>query len=107
MDSWDFTTELFARIVVVSLIAFAIYYFVFHRRADFTIHVRRGAVDYRGRVPAAHRAAIANFLLEDLGLQEPVKIQGCWNKKRLNIWFRGRLGKGEKQRIRNFFAGRL
>src|SRR5437660_5499974 len=107
MDSWDLTSQLFARLAVAIFAAYVIYFFVFHKRIDFTIQVRHDGINYRGRVPLALQPAISQFLLQDLSLKEPVKIHGAWTNKRLSIWFRGRLGEGEKQRIRNFFAGRL
>jgi hypothetical protein len=107
VDSWEFYTQLLGRFVVAGVAAFVIYYFLFRKHADFTIQLRRGEFNCRGRVPRIHQRAIAHFLLEELALKESVKIQGAWDRKRLRLWFRGRIGEGEKQRIRNFLLGRL
>jgi hypothetical protein len=34
-------------------------------------------------------------------------VRGAWSGRRLRVWFRGRLGKGEQQRIRNYLSLRL
>jgi hypothetical protein len=107
MDSWDFSTQLLARLAVAAFAAYVIYFFVFRKRSEFAIRLRRGSVSFRGRVPVAMKPGISQFLLQDLSLTEPVSIYGAWNNRRLSIWFRGSLTDGEKQRIRNFLVGRL
>jgi hypothetical protein len=107
MDSWDLSAQLLARLAVAAFAAYVIYFFVFRKRSEFAIRLRRGSVTFRGRVPVAMQPGITQFLLQDLSLMEPVSIYGAWTNRRLRIWFRGSLTDGEKQRIRNFLLGRL
>jgi hypothetical protein len=107
MDSWDLSAQLLARLAVAAFAACVVYFFVFRKRSEFAIRLRRGSVTFRGRVPVAMQPGISQFLLQDLSLMEPVSIYGAWNDRRLRIWFRGSLTDGEKQRIRNFLSGRL
>ena len=74
------------------------------RRSDFVIRVRGGRVECRGKVPPAHRAELADFLLHELRLTDPVTILGRRHGRRVELWFRGRLSKADQQRIRNFFV---
>jgi hypothetical protein len=106
MDTWDLA-QWATRLVVACFVAYVAYYFLFRKSADFIIQVRNGQFNCQGRVPLSQQNAIASFLLEDLSLKDSVKIQGAWNHKRLRLWFSGRIGEGEKQRIRNFLLGRL
>jgi hypothetical protein len=106
MDNWELAAFA-ARLAVVCFVGYVVYHFLFRKSAEFTIQVRSGQCNCEGRVPLTQQNAIAQFLIEDLGLKEPVKIQGAWDHKRLRLWFRGRIGEGEKQRIRNFLLGRL
>jgi len=107
MDSWDLSAQLLARLAVAAFAAYVVYFFVFRKRSEFAIRLRRGSVTFRGRVPVAMQSGISQFLLQDLSLMEPVSVYGAWNNRRLRIWFRGSLTDGEKQRIRNFLSGRL
>jgi hypothetical protein len=107
MENWEFYVQMLGRLAVGAFAAYVIYYFIWRKPADFTIQLRRGQFNCRGRVPLVHQGAIARFLLDELALKDSVKIQGAWNHKRLRLWFSGRIGEGEKQRIRNFLLGRL
>jgi hypothetical protein len=80
---------------------------LFWRRSDFCIETKNGKVNYRGRVPVAIRAECNEFLLRDLGIEGPARIYGCRMPSGWRVWFRGRIGEGEKQRVRNFIVTRL
>ena len=79
----------------------------FWRRSDFCIATKGGRVSYRGRIPLAFRAECDEFLLRDLAIRDPVRVYGCRMKTGWRVWFRGRIGEGEKQRMRNFIVTRL
>jgi hypothetical protein len=100
---WDYALHLGLAVVVVAV---AVRLF-FWRRSDFCIVVKQGAVTYRGRIPLALRPACSEFLLNDLALQGPARVYAIKQKSGWRIWFRGRIGDGEKQRIRNFIVTRL
>lgn len=77
------------------------------RRTDFRIHVRRGRVRWRGKIPHSVRPGLEEFLLQDLALRGSATICGRWQGRRLETWFWGRLTPGQKQRIRNYLLTRL
>jgi hypothetical protein len=92
-------------LLVVAVVAFAYY----TRRADFTIRVREGRVEFRGRFPLALQRDATEFFLRDLAVTHPVRVLGDWPKGRggrLGLRFRGRLSDGQKQRVRNFLNSR-
>jgi hypothetical protein len=76
-------------------------------RADFTIRVRKGNVECRGRVPLAQVRGLSEFLLDDLAVRDAVTICGRWQGGQLRVWFHGNLTKGQQQRVRNFLLTRL
>src|SRR5262249_38602126 len=87
----------------VAAVALAVLAGVFvWQRCDFVIRVRGGRVECRGRVPLALTRGIQEFLLQDLGLRQPVTIRGRWQGKRLRVWCSGGLTRGQEQRVRNF-----
>jgi hypothetical protein len=95
---WLLLVRLAAGVAIVILI----YCVLFGRRAEFVIHVRRGHVRCKGKVPLALQQRLTHFILENLGIKDSVRILGAHRGKRLQVWFRGRISPGEQQRIRNF-----
>lgn len=87
------------------LIAFFLHFVM--PRSDFVIQVRDGQVQCKGKLPLSQRAAIVQFLLQDVMVHGPVKIMGAWHGKRLQLWFRGALAPRDQQRVRNFLLTRL
>jgi Protein of unknown function (DUF3634) len=79
----------------------------FWRRSDFCIEVKSGKVAFHGKFPLAIRPACAEFLLRDLAIDGPARVYAIRQKDRWRLWFRGGIGEGEKQRIRNFIVTRL
>jgi hypothetical protein len=71
-------------------------------RPDFVIRVRDGRCTFRGRLALALQPVVAEFLLQDLKIDRPLRIFGRRIGGRLRLWFLGRLTPGQKQRIRNF-----
>ena len=96
--SWVF------RLAVATGAIVLIYFALFSRRAEFVIDVRKGEVRHKGRVPLAVVQQLAPFLLHDMGITDSVRILGSWQGKRMRVWFRGQLSRGQQQRIRNFLA---
>ena len=43
MDSWDLSAQLLARLAVAAFAAYAVYFFVFRKRSEFAIRLRRGS----------------------------------------------------------------
>jgi hypothetical protein len=80
---------------------------LFWRRSDFCIETKNGKVSYRGRVPLAFRSECDEFLLRDLRISGPTRIYGSRLPGGWRVWFRGPIGEGEKQRVRNFIVTRL
>jgi hypothetical protein len=79
----------------------------FWRKSDFCIEVKRGKVTYRGSIPFSIQPECSDFLLHDLAIQGPARVYAIRMKSGWRTWFRGRIGDGEKQRIRNFIITRL
>jgi len=79
----------------------------FWRRSDFCIDVKGDKVAYHGRFPFAFRSECDELLLRDLAIHGPARIYAIREKSGWRLWFRGRIGEGEKQRIRNFILTRL
>ena len=104
MTNLAFTWDLLLRLCVAFFAAYAAYQLLLGKRADFVIQLRKGSVDYQGKFPLSQQSAFSQLLLHDLGLRDSVKIMGCREGKRTRIWFRGKLGTVEKQRIRNFLT---
>jgi hypothetical protein len=98
------TWDLLIRLCVVLFAAYVAYQLLLSKRADFVIRLRKGCVDYQGKFPLSQQSAFSQLLLHDLGLKDSVKIIGCREGRRTQLWFRGKLGDAEKQRIRNFLA---
>jgi hypothetical protein len=71
-------------------------------RPDFVIRVRDGRCTFSGRLALAQQPALAEFLLQDLKIERPLRIYGRRIAGRLRLWFLGRLSPVQKQRIRNF-----
>jgi hypothetical protein len=103
MDDSSLLPLLF-RLAAGAAVILLIYYALFGRRADFVIDVKRGQVRCRGKVPLAVQQRLTHFLVDDLGIRDSVRILGANRGKRLQVWFRGRLSPGERQRIRNFLV---
>ncbi len=97
----DSTWLLLMRLAVGAAVVYLTIRWLLVPRADFTIRLRRGRVEFRGAFPLAQRAALTE-LLHDLGLEGPAKIMGVRRGARLRVWFGGALTDGQKQRIRNF-----
>lgn len=93
---------LLLRLAAGAAIVVLVYCVLFGRRAEFVIHVQRGQVRCKGKVPVGLQQRLTHFLLDDLAIKDSVRILGAHRGKRLQIWFRGRLSPGEQQRIRNF-----
>lgn len=102
MTNLTFTADLLIRLCVALSASYVVYHVVWGTRADFVIRLRSGCVDYQGKFPLSQQSAFSQLLLHDLGLKDPVKIIGCRDGRRTRIWFRGKLGAAQKQRIRNF-----
>jgi hypothetical protein len=69
---------------------------------DFRIVITDRGIDFLGRFPARYRADVAEFLAKNVG-SRPALILGRWQGGRiLRIHFRGAIGPGIQQRIRNF-----
>jgi hypothetical protein len=94
-------------IFVLVAVLFVLALLALQNRADFTIRVRKGTVECRGRVPLAQTRGLSEFLLHDLGVHDAVTICGRWQGRRLRVWFRGNLTKGQQQRVRNYLLTRL
>jgi len=107
LDEGPGLATILLRIALAAVIIWLIYRFVLTRRAEFTIRVRNGRVDYWGKVPLNARASLDEFLTRDLGLAGDVRIMGNRLRGRLELWFQGPLTPGQKQRIRNFFMTRF
>ena len=71
------------------------------------VRVRGGRVEHKGRFPLTHRPELDELLLRDLALRGPVSVYGVRKQRRWQVWFRGFLCVGDKQRIRNFIVTRL
>jgi hypothetical protein len=100
---WEYALELGVVIVVLAIVV----RLFFWRRSDFCIVVKKGTVEYHGRIPLAFQPACKEFLLHDLALQGPARVYAVKQKSGWRLWFRGKIGDGEKQRIRNFVLTRL
>jgi hypothetical protein len=107
MDNWSFSWDLLLRASVLLFASYLAYHFLLGGQSDFVIRLRHGRVEYNGRFPLTHQPEVTQLLLHDLGLKESAKITGSWSGGRVRLWFRGKLSKAEKQRIRNFLATRL
>jgi hypothetical protein len=107
MDGEYTAVELLVHVVVGAAALWLIYHLLLGRRADFRIVVRDGRVECSKGLPLVMRSELGDFLLHDLALRGPVKILGSRRGGRTSLWFRGRLGKREQQRIRNYLANRL
>jgi hypothetical protein len=90
--------------VVVALVVLAV---AFWPRSDFVIRVRKGEVDWRGKLPQSQAGGLSEFLLADLGLHDGVTIYGRREGGRLRVWSSGRLSPGQLQRVRNYLLTRL
>ena len=101
-DSSDIA--LLFRLAVAAAVILAAYLLLFGRRADFVIEVRGGQVRHKGKIPLAMVQQLTPFLLHDLGVTDSVRILGSRSGGRLRIWFRGRIGPGQQQQIRNFLT---
>jgi hypothetical protein len=95
------------QILIAGAVIWFVYRFILTRRADFTIRVRDGRVEYLGKVPFNAQASLTSFLTRDLELTGNVRIMGNRLRDRLELWFDGPLTAGQKQRIRNFLLTRL
>ena len=104
MGSWRLAWDVLIRAGVGLLVVYAVYRLLLAKQADFTIRVRRGTVEYKGKFPLAMQQPLTQLLLEDLMLKRSVKIMGVWDRRRLRLWFRGSLSPGQRQRIRNFLT---
>jgi hypothetical protein len=80
---------------------------LFWRPYHFLIYFQGDHFEFKGKFPQARRRLVTEFLEEDLRLRRPCKIMGAWHGQKLQVWFRGDLIPGEKQRIRNFLMLRL
>src|SRR5260370_40192530 len=90
------------RITIGAVVVVGVYFAFFGRRADFVIDVRRGQVRCKGKLPLAVLQRLTPFLLEDMVIQDAVRIYGARSGGRIRVWFRGRLNPSQQQRIRNF-----
>jgi hypothetical protein len=104
MTDLAFNLDWLIRLCVALFAAYFVYQLAWGRRADFVIRLRKGCVDYHGRFPFSQQSAFSQLLLHDLALKDSVKIMGCRDGRRTRIWFRGKIGTAEKQRIRNFLS---
>lgn len=95
------------RWAIAALAVAVIFGLFFWRRSDFCIEVKAGKVAFRGKFPIAFRPACSEFLLRDLVIHGPARIYAIRQKDRWRLWFRGGIGSGEQQRIRNFIVARL
>ena len=95
----DFLPDSSVMLALVVVTLFVLTLVWLERRSDFVIRVRRGTVECRGRVPLAQTRGLSEFLLDDLAVRDAVTIRGRWQK--------GRLTKGQQQRVRNFLLTRL
>jgi hypothetical protein len=102
MTNLTFTRDLLIRLCVGLFAAYVGYQLLLGKHVDFVIRLRRGRVDYQGKFPLSQQSAFTQLLLHDLSLKDSIKIMGCREGRRTRIWFRGKLGEAEKQRIRNF-----
>jgi hypothetical protein len=100
----DFGLHTVVRLAVILAAVYIVYVLLLRRSADFVIRIREDRVVFKGKFPLSQRAAIVQFIVNDLSVEGPCKIMGCWKKGRPTIWFAGRLSEREKQRIRNFLA---
>jgi hypothetical protein len=89
--------------VVLAGVVLAVIYHV-HRR-DFVVRLRGGRFTCTGRL--AQRAALEQFLRDDLRIAGPAEVAGRRRRNgRLDLWFGGDLTPGQQQRIRNFLLTR-
>jgi hypothetical protein len=102
-DLWGYMIRWALAILAVAVVVRVLFW----RRSDFCIATKGGRVSYRGRIPLAFRAECDEFLLRDLAIRDPIRVYGCRMKTGWRVWFRGRIGEGEKQRMRNFIVTRL
>jgi hypothetical protein len=100
----DVDLDTIVRLAVILVAAYVVYELLLRRRADFVIRIRDDRIDFKGNFPLSQRAAIIQFIVNDLSIKGPCKVMGAWKKGRPAIWFAGRLSDGEKQRIRNFLT---
>lgn len=87
-------------LVIAGLIALAVY--VIRSPWNFRIRVRDGVVDVEGPAMRGKRDQIVEFFQQDMPNVRRAKVQGLWQRKRLQLRFGGSLSPGERQRIRNF-----
>jgi hypothetical protein len=95
------------RWAIAAFVIAAIFGLFFWRRSDFCIEVKFGKVAFHGKFPMAFRPACSEFLLRDLVIHGPARIYAVRQKDRWRLWFRGGIGAGEQQQIRNFIVTRL
>jgi len=106
----DFESDVWGYVIRCGLAGVALAVVVrlfFWRRSDFCIDVKGDKVAYHGRFPLAFRSECNELLLQDLAIHGPARIYAVREKSGWRLWFRGRIGDGQKQRIRNFILTRL
>ena len=71
--------------------------------AEFVIRWSHGRARFRGRIPAARRTEIEEFLLREFPNAGTITISGLKDRGgRPRLTVRGPLSDGDRQRIRNF-----
>lgn len=85
----------------LALVCLAVYLLRPTAGGDFAIYVDGPEVTFTGRIAAGPRAAIEDFLTEDVAIAGPYTIRGKWDGRVLAITVSGP-GKFAEQRIRNF-----
>jgi hypothetical protein len=90
-------------VVVAAVVAVALIVVWYWRPSDWVVRVRDGRVECAGKKPIPRRAELEEYLLGELKLPGPYKIMGRRQGGRLRVWFSGKLSRGDRQRLRNFF----
>jgi hypothetical protein len=103
LDAWGYVIRCGLSAIAIAVVV----RLFFWRRSDFCIEVKGDKVAYHGRFPLAFRSECNELLLQDLAIHGPARIYAAREKSGWRLWFRGRIGDGEKQRIRNFILTRL
>ncbi len=85
----------------LALVCLAVYLLRPGGGGDISIHVDGADVIFSGRIPAAVRSAIEDFLTQDVAIPAAYTIRGKWDGRVLAITV-SPAAKPMEQRIRNF-----
>lgn len=75
-------------------------------RGDCTVEIRRGQVEFRGKLPAGRCHQIEQYLLQYFPDVSRLRIDIYYPRgtQQLRLKIRGRISTGDRQQIRNFLS---